>query len=31
MLQNKISRLILLLIGAGLAVVGPVEAGELTS
>ena len=31
MLQTKISRLILLLIGAGLAVVGPVEAGELTS
>ena len=31
MLQTRISRLILLLIGAGLAVVGPVEAGELTS
>ena len=31
MLQTRISRLILLLIGAGLAVVGPVEAGEVSS
>ena len=31
MLLFRFSRLVLLLIGAGLAVVGPVEAGELTS
>lgn len=31
MLQTRINRLILLLIGAGLTVIGPVEAGEISS